>query len=131
MKSSLNDMVEIFHPFTCRPFTNTQRFGSQNGMEKPFFKLAPLGHELPFLNLLLWVCAFLAFLMIYCDKSSSRQPSGSEPRGLRVMAALSPPRPFAVWRVEALLFAVSLFSVGCGVRDLSGSMPDNTRPSAS
>ena len=30
------------------PFTNRQHFGSQDGVEKPVFKLTPLGHEHPF-----------------------------------------------------------------------------------
>ena len=45
------------------------------------------------------------------------------------MAALSSPRPFAAWRVQAPLSAVSFFG-GLG-NLLSGSMPDLTRLSAS
>ena len=43
------------------------------------------------------------------------------------MAALSPPRFFAAWRVEALFSAVSLFPMGSTICAFFDSLPDQTR----
>ena len=66
------------------------------------------------LILLLLTCVFLVFLMKYCDRSFVK-PSGSESCGLCVMAAPSPPRRSAAWRVEAPHFAVSLCCGPCNL----------------
>ena len=76
-------------------------------MEKPVFKLAPPGHEQPFDLTALDLCVPGipdGVLLAQC--------------GLCVMAAPSPPRRFAAWRVEAPLFAVSLFGGPCKLRSI-------------
>ena len=57
-------------------------------------------------------------LSLIATSHFASQPSGSESHGHCVMAAPSPPRCSAAWRVEAPLFAVSLYGGPCNLRSI-------------
>ena len=70
------------------------------------------------LILLLLICVFLVFLMMYYNRSSLQPAIWL--RTARLMCDGHPfaSSPFAAWRVEAPLFAVSLFGGLCKLRPL-------------
>ena len=107
MKSSLNEILKIFslslHLMYVHKFLAFMIAGT--GWENRFSNLHHLETN---------ICLILLLLTGHL----SSQPSGSESHGLWVMAALSRPRLFAAWRVEAPLFAVSLCGGPCNLRSI-------------
>ena len=85
--------------------------GRRNGVRTPLFKLAPLGNGQVF--------AFTASdLHVPGIPDDMLQQVISQASTANVMAALSPPRFFAAWRVEAPFSAVFLSDGPCNLYSL-------------
>ena len=87
-------------------------------MGKPVFKLAPLRNEQMF-----HLTAPDLFVPgipndVFATSHCASQAQSSEWHDQCVTAAPSPPRRSAAWRVEALLFAVSLSGGPCTLRSI-------------
>ena len=95
----------------------------RNGVGKRVFKLAPFGHD-PLFDITAPNFCELSASDVVLRHFLSSKPSGSGSRGKCVIAAPSPPRPFAAWRVEAFFFLRRSSLVVCSNCDLSVQMPD-------